>query len=69
MTPRLKDTLRYSFKLFCFVFPLYYVVYRLFWDDVPHQEMLLTALMYAGINVLFLGPLHYFRTRPADESE
>ena len=69
MSPKLKNTLSYCLKLFLFIVPLYYLVYALFWDDVPRQEMIVTALMYGGINVMFLGSLHYFRDSETNQEE
>ena len=57
---RLKRTLRYCLILFAVLVPLYYIVYTLFWSEVPTGEAFKTSLMYGAINVVFLGALHYF---------
>ena len=70
MSDRLKNTLSYCLKLFLFIVPFYYVVYALFWEDVPRKEMIITSLLYGGVNVMFLGSLHYFRTgRDREQAE
>lgn len=51
------------------IVPAYYLVYRLFWDDVSSGEALTTALIYGVLNVLFLGALHYFRVSNRVEEE
>lgn len=58
--PRLLRTLRYCLILFLVLVPVYYLVYTLFWSEIPRGEAFRTSLMYAVIKMVFLGALHYF---------
>lgn len=70
ITARMKRTLRYCAILLVVLTPLYYVVYTLFWDDVPKDVALQTSVLYAVINMVFLGALHYvYAGKKADEQE
>ncbi|NJC27969.1 hypothetical protein [Neolewinella antarctica] len=69
MTDRLKATLRYCLILFLVIVPIYFLVYRFFWPEIARQEAIYTALMYGGINVMFLGSLHYFRNHVREERD
>lgn len=73
LTPRLKRTLRYCTILFLVIVPVYYLVYRLLWEEVPSGEAFTTSLVYGILNVLFLGALHYYRVsnrvEETDESQ
>ncbi|MEO0732370.1 MAG: hypothetical protein AAFZ52_06020 [Bacteroidota bacterium] len=59
-TPRLRRTLRYCLVAFVVIAPLYYVVYGFIGEALNPAERLQTSLIYAVINVVFLGALHYY---------
>lgn len=59
ITARMRRTLRYCLLLLAVLTPIYYLVYTLFWDDVPKDVALQTSVMYAVVNMVFLGALHY----------
>lgn len=67
LSPRLRRTLRYCLVLFVVLTPVYYLVYTLLWDEVPRREALLTSLMYAVINMVFLGALHFVYSGGSNE--
>lgn len=65
--PRLLRTLRYCLTLVVVLVPVYFLVYTLFWSDVPRLEAFKTSLMYAVINMVFLGALHYvYASKPKE---
>jgi len=59
-SPRLRRTLIYCLVAFLVIAPIYYLVYGFIGKDFAAGERLQTSLIYALINVLFLGALHYF---------
>lgn len=59
LTPRMKRTLRYCLILLAVLTPVYFLVYTLFWNDVPKNIAFQTSLLYAVVNMVFLGALHY----------
>lgn len=64
---RLKSTLVYCLLVFCFLLPVYYVVYGFIGKDFAPGERWQTSLIYSFIVTLFLGALHYFfRNKPTD---
>lgn len=69
ITSRMKRTLRYCLILLTVLTPLYYVVYTLFWSDVPKSVALQTSVLYAVINMVFLGALHYVYAGKKEEEE
>lgn len=69
ITPRMKRTLRYCLILLVVLTPLYYLVYTLFWSDVPKHVALQTSVMYAVVNMVFLGALHYVYAGKKEEAK
>ena len=70
LTPRMKRTLRYCLVLLAVLVPIYYLVYTLFWSDVPKNVAFQTSVMYAVVNMVFLGALHYvYAGKKAAEDE
>lgn len=70
LTPRMKRTLRYCMILLLVLTPVYYLVYTLFWDDVPRNEAFQTGLLYAIVNMVFLGAFHYvYASKKPEEQE
>lgn len=70
ITPRMWRTLRYCLILLLVLVPIYYLVYTIFWSEVPRQEALQTSVLYAVVNMIFLGALHYvYASKAADESK
>ncbi|OAV43105.1 hypothetical protein [Lewinella sp. 4G2] len=67
MSEKLKGTLKYCGILFLVLVPIYFLVYRLFWPEVPRNEAINTSLMYGIINVIFLGALRHFLKRDGTE--
>lgn len=62
-------TLRYCLILLVVLTPLYYVVYTMFWDDVPKSVALQTSVLYAVVNMVFLGALHYVYAGKKEEKQ
>jgi len=67
LTPRLKNTLRYCLILYVFIVPVYYLFYRLLWEEVPPRQAIVNSLIFGVVNVIFLGAVHYFRVGNKDE--
>lgn len=68
LTPRLKSTLRYCLVLYVFIVPVYYLFYRLMWEEVPSGTAFTNSLIFGVVNLIFLGALHYFRVEKKEGS-
>ncbi|SEQ34564.1 hypothetical protein [Neolewinella agarilytica] len=60
LSPRLQRTLIYCLVAFCFIAPMYYLVYGFVGENLSADQRLQTSLIYGAINTLFLGAIHYF---------
>ncbi len=60
LSPRFKRTLLYCLVAFCFIAPMYYLVYGFIGKEFAPGERLNTSLIYGLINTLFLGAIHYY---------
>lgn len=70
LSSRLKSTLRYCLVLYVFIVPVYYLFYRLLWEDVSPRTAIINSLIFGVVNLIFLGALHYFRVdNKKDEGE
>lgn len=69
ITPRMRRTLRYCVILLAVLVPVYYLVYTLFWKEVPRAQAFQTSVIYAVINMVFLGALHYVYASKGEEQK
>lgn len=69
ITPRMWRTLRYCLILLLVLVPVYYLVYTTFWSEVSGREALQTSVLYAVVNMIFLGALHYVYASKTEERE